>query len=117
MVDGVKFSEHRVCWALHYGEWPSGVIDHINGDPTDNRICNLRDVDQSVNCQNRRKAHGNCSSGLIGAHKRTINGVVKYASSIMTRGKSRFLGLFNTPEEAHKAYVSAKRQLHSGCTI
>ena len=33
---------HRAAWAISYGEWPKGDIDHINGDRADNRIANLR---------------------------------------------------------------------------
>jgi hypothetical protein len=44
---------HRLAWFLVYGEWPIGVIDHINRDPLDNRIENLRDVDSRANSHNR----------------------------------------------------------------
>lgn len=44
---------HRMCYALYYGSWPEGELDHINRDPLDNRICNLRDADRFINNQNR----------------------------------------------------------------
>ena len=50
-IDGVAYLAHRVAWAICKGEWPSGVIDHINGDTSDNRIENLRDVSQSENIE------------------------------------------------------------------
>ena len=50
---GYKGYAHRVAWFLHYGDWPDGQIDHINRDRTDNRICNLRDVDPNTNQRNR----------------------------------------------------------------
>lgn len=40
---------HRICWAIYHGKWPSGVVDHINGIPDDNRISNLRDITNSEN--------------------------------------------------------------------
>ena len=43
---------HRMAWALAYGRWPS-QIDHINGDKTDNRLCNLREVSSIENNVNR----------------------------------------------------------------
>lgn len=51
---GKKYRAHRIIWLLHYRKWPSAVIDHINGDPSDNRICNLRDVTQAENIRNTK---------------------------------------------------------------
>lgn len=50
---GRKFTAHRLAWLLHYGEWPTQVIDHINRKKADNRIANLRDVTQAENLKNR----------------------------------------------------------------
>src|SRR6056297_3524313 len=48
-----QYVVHRLIWVYMTGDWPNGVIDHINRDRTDNRWCNLRDVDYSLNSQNR----------------------------------------------------------------
>lgn len=64
-VDLRHYYAHRVIWALHYGEWPHDVIDHINGNPLDNRIANLRCVSQSQNLQNQ-KLHGRNRTGHHG---------------------------------------------------
>jgi hypothetical protein len=53
-LDGRVYKTHRLAWLAHYGEWPSGFIDHINGDPTDNRIANLRSVSPAGNAQNQK---------------------------------------------------------------
>ena len=50
----VDIAAHSVVWAMHYGNWPIGVIDHINGERTDNRIINLRDVTYTENQRNVR---------------------------------------------------------------
>jgi hypothetical protein len=62
---GVSHYAHRLAWALHYGEWPDADIDHINGDPKDNRISNLRSVSHLENCRNISKPINN-TSGVIG---------------------------------------------------
>ncbi|MFT2211508.1 HNH endonuclease signature motif containing protein [Rhizobium giardinii] len=56
---------HRVIWLLETGDWPTHQIDHINGDPLDNRICNLRDVPNSENAKNMCVSRRN-KSGVTG---------------------------------------------------
>lgn len=58
---GKNYKGHRVAWAIHYGEWPSGLIDHINGNPSDNRIINLRVVTAAENVQNLKISKRNTS--------------------------------------------------------
>lgn len=53
---GKKYRAHRIIWLLHYRKWPSEVIDHINGNTSDNRIVNLRDVSQAENIRAARRA-------------------------------------------------------------
>lgn len=113
-VEGKRYGAHRLAWLYMTGTWPKKNIDHINGDGSDNRWCNLRDVAQSVNLQNIRSANKRNTSGLLGAHD---HGDGKYTSQIQVDGKRRYLGIFSTAAEAHKAYVTAKRVLHVGCTI
>jgi hypothetical protein len=91
------------------------MIDHINGNKLDNRWSNLRIVERVTNGQNRRRANKNNAAGLLGAHKR--RGSTGWTSSITTPDGVRFLGFFDSAIKAHEAYVSAKRQLHAGCTI
>src|SRR5690349_4205586 len=50
-----QIAAHRLVWVLHYGSWPTGCLDHINGCRTDNRIENLRDGPVSVNARNRAR--------------------------------------------------------------
>lgn len=52
---------HRVIWALVYGEWPRGQIDHINGNPVDNRLSNLRDIPGAENQRNMKRFVTNTS--------------------------------------------------------
>ncbi|HYD58974.1 MAG TPA: HNH endonuclease signature motif containing protein [Noviherbaspirillum sp.] len=111
-----RFRAHRLAWLYVCGEWPKNEVDHINGVRSDNRIANLRDVSRRTNNENRREAQcNNRSSGLLGVtwsgrHK-------KWAASIRVNRKNKHLGLWETKEEAHEAYVCAKRRLHEGCML
>lgn len=64
-VFNIGITAHRVVWAMATGEWPSGEIDHINGDTGDNRIVNLRDVPHSENLRNAKRSRAN-TSGVTG---------------------------------------------------
>lgn len=104
---------HRLAWLLHYGEWPKGSIDHINGVRDDNRIENLRIANNQINCQNKRKALPSNKLGVLGVSYYAG----AYRANIMLNKKQIHIGRFDTIEEASRAYVDAKRKYHEGCTI
>lgn len=114
-INGFKYRAHRIAWLVSKGKWPEGVIDHINGYRADNRIENLRDVTVSVNTQNQRTANKDSKTGVLGATKHSLCN--KFAAQITVNNKRIYLGLFDTPDLAHEAYVEAKRRNHQGCTI
>jgi HNH endonuclease len=62
---GRQYKAHRLIWMYHYGTFPQNVIDHKNGNKSDNRIENLRDVKQAENVRatNRKP---NYETGVIG---------------------------------------------------
>lgn len=103
-INGVLHLQHRIVWLYVNGRWPSSLIDHKNGDGTDNRIDNLRESTFTENHANR-KHQGQNASGLKGAffHKRAN----RWTSRIGVNGKLLHLGMFDTPEDAHAAYVAA----------
>ncbi len=108
-----NYRAHRLAWLYVTGDWPREDVDHINGIRGDNRWSNLRAVTRAVNMQNVRRARKDSSIGLIGVEK---NGG-GYSARIKTSTERLYLGFFDTPEEAHAAYLDAKRRLHEGCTI
>lgn len=115
-VHGKRYLAHRLAWLYVYGGWPCLYIDHINGNGLDNRISNLRLASDRMNRENLRAARSdNKSSGLLGAHWSAYH--KKWKSHIRTGGRLIHLGYFATKEEAHAAYLEAKRRLHPGCTI
>lgn len=107
------YAAHRLAWLYVHGVWPTYHIDHKDGNASNNQITNLRDVPRTVNMQNRRKAQINNRSGLQGAMKNGSGWMARIAAN----GVIHYLGNFRTPEEAHQAYLEAKRKLHEGCTI
>lgn len=116
-IDYNQIIAARLAWFYVHGVWPTGVIDHINGDPSDNRITNLRDVSQSVNLENQRKPKSNNRSGYLGVKPYKRGKLKPWIAAIVVEGKQKALGYFETAELAHAAYLSAKRKLHTGNTI
>ena len=114
-VDGVRYKAHRIAWLMYFGKWPSGQIDHINGNPADNRIANLRDVSNQTNSENKIHPKAGNTSGLLGVS--WMSAANKWRAQIAIKRKVTYLGLFTSKEEAHAAYLAAKRQMHPGCTI
>jgi hypothetical protein len=112
-IVGRIYKAHRLAWLYTHGEWPKGLIDHINGNKADNRIENLRDVFADGNSQNVRKPNRRNKSGFMGV----IWFQNKWRASISVNGKSKWLGDYSTPEEAHQVYLEAKRKYHASCTI
>lgn len=110
-VSGMEFLAHRLAILYMTGRMPTKAVDHIDGDPANNRFANLREVTDSVNMQNRKGAQKNNKTGLLGVqsnHKR-------FMARIKVDDKHIYLGTFDTPEEAHAAYMQAKRKMHEGC--
>lgn len=105
---GKCYRAHRVAYAMFHGKWPDGQIDHINGDRSDNRISNLRDVSPLENSRNvKRKAdntsgvQGVCWSGL---HK-------QWRARASDRGRRIEIGLFHSLDDAAAARAKALREL------
>ena len=110
-----SYQAHRLAWLWVYGCMPSNHIDHIDGNPSNNRIENLRDVTRSVNMQNKKKACKGNTSGYLGVSWNKKIG--KFVSEISFKGKRLSLGSFDDPKIAHEAYLSAKRKYHEGNTL
>ena len=108
-IRGRQFKAHRVIWAIVHGKWPKDQIDHINGDRSDNRLCNLREVTNAQNQWNRKP-----SAGCISRHKGVtfIRRTKRWQARIVVNGKRQSLGVFPTESAARDAYSKASRQLH-----
>ena len=92
-----KYAAHRIAWLIYYGEWPKNETDHINQDPTDNRIENLRDVTHAENNKNRT-LQNNSTTGYSGVSFYKRDG--KYRAEISINNITKHLGYYDTAEEA-----------------
>ena len=106
-----KVFAHRLAWLVTRGSWPEHFIDHIDGNPSNNRIVNLRDVPQALNIHNVRRDKSGKTSGLPRGVKKNGNG---FAARIRSGGKSLHIGQFATIGEASTAYQAARARLHAG---
>lgn len=108
-IDGARVGirEHRLAWFYTYGEWP-GLIDHINGDPSDNRIANLRIATNTQNNANAALQKRN-TSGFKGV-RRCKGCFNRWDAQICVGGRRIYLGAYGSPEEAHAAYVEAAKE-------
>jgi hypothetical protein len=106
-IDGPTYRAHRIVFALHYGRWPIGEIDHLNRIKSDNRIENLAECTRAENGQNRGMLSSN-TSGYRGVswdkHHR------KWRAAISRNGKSRIIGNFDSAQEAGEAYLKAAQE-------
>lgn len=112
-INGKLYSAHRLIWLYVHGACPVEDIDHINGVKNDNRLTNLREATRAENSQNLRKPRSHNKSGFLGvtAHQG------KWRARINFSGNDRYIGTYDTPEEAHSAYLDKKRELHPFGTL
>lgn len=100
---------HRIIWLHVYGKFPTGQIDHINRNKTDNRLCNLREVTHQANSINKALRSDN-TSGVTGVSKHKASN--KWFVRISVNKQNKYLGSFDSFEDAVKARLTAEEYLN-----
>lgn len=105
-----RFVSSRLIWCICKGAQPIGEIDHIDGDPLNNHISNLRDASHGQNQQNMRRKKPKASGLPQGV--RPVSGCKgRYQAILMHRGVNVHIGNYGSVEEASIAYRQKKRAL------
>jgi hypothetical protein len=105
-----KLYAHRIVWLLKKKKIDADLeIDHINRNPLDNRIENLRLETKSRNMQNRKKCSRN-TSGVKGVYWDKFHN--KYVAQLRCNGVKICLGHYDTLKEAQKVVVEARKKYH-----
>lgn len=104
-INRKKYLVHRLAWLYVNGYMPENNIDHIDRDPTNNKISNLREVSQGCNMRNRKKLKNN-SSGVSGVSWNKSRDI--WVSTIRAGGKHRHLGYFKIFKDAVTARWKAE---------
>jgi hypothetical protein len=104
-IDRIKYHEARIIFILVKGRWPYPKIDHKNRIRDDNRWDNLREADDylSNNNRNTRSPHKK-KTDLPQGVLRNPNGK-RFIARARKGGKSYHMGTYDTPKEAHQAYL------------
>ena len=108
-IDYRLYNAHRLAWLFMSGAWPLAMIDHIDGNPSNNKFVNLREANCVQNGSNRKISKSN-TSGIKGVS--FIKSVKKWGAWIKVDGKSKNIGSFHSKEEAGEAYRDAAIKLH-----
>jgi len=106
-MDGKAYLNHRLAWLYVHGRFPDKHLDHIDRDPANNCITNLREATRSQNKVNSIAYKNNCS-GFKGVYpsKQRWQAQIRYNKKLI------HIGSFDTVEKAHTAYCKAAKELH-----
>ena len=102
--NGRRLLASRVAWALHYNFWPKNEIDHIDGNPLNNRITNLRDVHSGAQKRNRRP-YGATGVKSVVFHQKG------YRARLTVDYKIINVGCFSNLFDAEQAVIAKEKEL------
>lgn len=104
-----KYRAHRLAWLYTNGEWPENDIDHVNGNPVDNRIDNLREATRSQNNYNTKiRTDNNSGHKNVSWHKQRNKWTVRFRID----GKYKSYGLYDCLELASLVASELRAKYH-----
>jgi hypothetical protein len=106
-IERRNWRSSRLAFLYMRGRWPIEVMDHKNGNPSDDRWINLREATHAQNQQNHKRNSRNMS-GYKGVQWMPRHR--KFRARIRVNNVLIWLGNFNTPQLAHAAYVVAAKK-------
>jgi hypothetical protein len=101
-----KYFAHRLIWCHVHGEWPKQFIDHIDGNKSNNRIENLRDVSNTINQHNHHSLRPDNRTGVRGVLFRKRDSA--YIVQIRVFGKNKYVGYYKNLADAINARAQAE---------
>lgn len=107
-VDGSRHFAHRLAWFYCHGAWPMQTVDHIDGNPSNNQLSNLRDVSHRKNLHNRTRPQSNNTHGFLGVKRANRS---RWVATLKRDGAPAYIGSFSSAAEAHAAYLAEKAKL------
>jgi hypothetical protein len=107
-IDKKKYLAHRLIWLYVYGKYPDNLIDHKDGNKSNNRLDNLRDCTNLQNLQSKR-LHPLNTSGYRGVTY--FESIDRWRARICYDYKMLELGFFETPEQASDAYEDYAKKI------
>ena len=109
-IDGKSYRVHRLIWLYVYGSFPQQEIDHKNKIRNDNRLCNLRDVSRSDNCQNLSLPSHNKSGhmGISWVKQRSL-----WTVYIKVNKKNKWLGCYKDLDDAVAARKAGEKEYYN----
>lgn len=107
-INGKVHLGHRLAWLYMTGEWPVAEVDHVNGEPSDNRWANLRAASRRQNAMNT-KIRSHSKTGVKGVHY--YPQWDRYQAKITVAGHCKSLGYYATADEAGSVYQEAAKRL------
>lgn len=108
-VGTTKYLAHRLAVFFATGRWPRHDVDHLNRDRDDNRLSNLRCASRTQNMLNRAGAQSNSKLGVLGVSPCKGG---KFKAQLSVGNKHVHISTHDTAEQAHAAYIEAKRAHH-----